>query len=89
VTMGAGLRPTAKGVDEPPDPTVRAPALDPTGGGRMEKDAAGYPQGHMKPGTSRISPAAYPTPIRFDERGVETGRGEAIEAPADERAGNR
>ena len=32
--MGAGLRPTAKGVDEPPDPTVRAPALDPTGGGR-------------------------------------------------------
>ena len=32
MTMGAGLRPTAKGVDEPPDPTVRAPVLHPTGG---------------------------------------------------------
>jgi len=28
--MGAGLRPEAKAEDEPPDPTVRAPALDPT-----------------------------------------------------------
>src|SRR4051812_22913896 len=27
-------------------------------------------------------------PVRFDERGVETGHGEASEAPADERAGN-
>jgi len=34
VTMGAGLRPTTKGVDEPPDPTVRAPVLDPTCAGR-------------------------------------------------------
>jgi len=33
VTMGAGLRPKAKGLDKPPDPTVRAPVLDPTGGG--------------------------------------------------------
>ena len=30
VAMGAGLRPTTKGVDEPPDPKARAPALDPT-----------------------------------------------------------
>jgi len=30
VTMGAGLRPEAKAEDEPPDPTVRAPVLDPT-----------------------------------------------------------
>ena len=32
----------------------------------MEKDAAGYPQGHTNPGTSRTSPAAYPTssPVR-------------------------
>jgi hypothetical protein len=30
VTMGAGLRPTTKGVEKPPDPKVRAPALDPT-----------------------------------------------------------
>jgi len=30
VPMGAGLRPTTKGVDEPPDPTVCAPVLDPT-----------------------------------------------------------
>ena len=28
--MGAGLRPTAKVVDKPPDPNVRAPVLDPT-----------------------------------------------------------
>ena len=28
-------------------------------------------------------------PVRFGERGVETGHGEASEAPADERAGNR
>ena len=31
VAMGAGLRPTTKGVDEPPDPKARAPVLDPTG----------------------------------------------------------
>src|SRR6516162_3046024 len=30
VAMGAGLRPKAKGLDKPPDPTVRAPVLDPT-----------------------------------------------------------
>ena len=30
VTMGAGLRPEAKAADKPPDPTVRAPVLDPT-----------------------------------------------------------
>ena len=32
VTMGAGLRPTAKTLDEPPDPTVGAPIPDPTVG---------------------------------------------------------
>ena len=36
VTMGAGLRPKAKGLDKPPDPTVRAPVLDPTGRGRLD-----------------------------------------------------
>jgi hypothetical protein len=30
VAMGAGLRPTTKGVEPPPDPTVRAPVLHPT-----------------------------------------------------------
>ncbi|MGA2735769.1 MAG: hypothetical protein ABSG35_24650, partial [Syntrophobacteraceae bacterium] len=30
VTSGAGLRPRAKALDEPPDPTVGAPVLDPT-----------------------------------------------------------
>src|SRR5438270_11914836 len=30
VARGAGLRPGAKAMDEPPDPTVRAPVLDPT-----------------------------------------------------------
>src|SRR3954454_20415864 len=50
VTMGAGLRPRAKAMDEPPDPTVRAPVLDPTGRGRLEK-------GSRKSSTSL---AAYP-----------------------------
>ena len=36
VTMGAGLRPEAKAEDEPPDPTVRAPVLDPTDGRGVE-----------------------------------------------------
>ena len=30
VTKGAGLRPKAKALDEPPDPTVGAPIPDPT-----------------------------------------------------------
>jgi hypothetical protein len=30
VTMAAGLRSTAKAVGKPPEPTVRAPVLDPT-----------------------------------------------------------
>jgi len=30
VTMAAGLRPTAKAMEVPPAPTVRAPAPDPT-----------------------------------------------------------
>ena len=29
-TRGAGLRPRAKALDEPPDPTVGSPVLDPT-----------------------------------------------------------
>jgi hypothetical protein len=33
VTMGAGLRPRTKVLDEPPDTKVRAPVLDPTCGG--------------------------------------------------------
>jgi len=37
VAMGAGLRPTTKGVEKPPDPKVRAPALDPTGSRSMGK----------------------------------------------------
>jgi len=32
VTRGAGLRPRAKALDEPPDPNVGAPVLDPTVG---------------------------------------------------------
>ena len=38
VTMGAGLRPTTKGVDEPPGPKARAPVLDPTDEGRVETE---------------------------------------------------
>ena len=37
MAMGAGLRPKAKGLDKPPDPTVRAPVLDPTGGEESKK----------------------------------------------------
>ena len=37
MARGAGLRPPAKAVELPPDPTVRAPALDPTGEGPSEK----------------------------------------------------
>jgi len=37
VARGAGLRPPAKAVELPPDPTVRAPALDPTGERPLEK----------------------------------------------------
>jgi hypothetical protein len=60
----------------------------------MEKGAAGYPSlplhyGLTNSGTSRTSPVAYPTPVQFDERGVETEHGMASEAPADEKAGNR
>src|SRR5437773_6041603 len=31
-TMAAGLRATAKAVEQPPEPNVGAPVLDPTGG---------------------------------------------------------
>ena len=41
--MGAGLRPKAKGLDKPPDPTVRAPVLDPT-------DERGVEPGHGRDG---------------------------------------
>ena len=42
VTRGAGLRPTAKAVDMPPDPTVGAPALYPAGPtGRHASDNMG------------------------------------------------
>ena len=43
MARGAGLRPTAKAVDEPPDPTVRAPALDPTLGEGALVTAPPYP----------------------------------------------
>jgi len=35
VAVGAGLRPTTKGVEKPPDPKVRALALDPTCAGAV------------------------------------------------------
>ena len=39
------MRPTTKGVEKPPDPKVRAPALDPTLGGWGPVMAPGYPTG--------------------------------------------
>src|SRR6516165_6051745 len=48
VTMGAGLRPKAKGLDKPPDPTVRAPVLDPTAWRHGLSPAAGpIPPGQL------------------------------------------
>jgi hypothetical protein len=42
VAMGAGLRPKAKALEEPPDPNVRAPALDPTDGRELETELGCY-----------------------------------------------
>ena len=36
MARGAGLRPKAKAMEKPPDPTVRAPVPDPTGRGRLD-----------------------------------------------------
>jgi hypothetical protein len=49
VTTGAGLRPTAKGVDWPPDPTVDAPVFYPTG-----RDRRAAPLGGTRRSTSRL-----------------------------------
>ncbi|SIT49300.1 hypothetical protein BN2475_1340002 [Paraburkholderia ribeironis] len=43
VTMAAGLRPTVKAVERPPEPTVRAPVFDPTFGGLVSERKRGYP----------------------------------------------
>jgi len=52
VTMGAGLRPTAKAVEWPPDPTVRAPVFYPTGSPRWVT-AWGHPANLMVSDTIR------------------------------------
>ena len=39
VMMVAGLRPIAKAMDQPPEPKVRAPVLDPTCGNRRRVTA--------------------------------------------------
>ena len=52
------------------------------------KDSRAVRRGAVRKVPQGNSLAAYSTPVRFDERGVETGHGGAIEAPADERAGN-
>jgi hypothetical protein len=44
VTRGAGLRPTAKAVDMPPDPTVGAPALYPAGHVNQHRTLANWQQ---------------------------------------------
>ena len=50
----------------------------------MEKDAAGYPQGHTNPGTSRTSPAAYPTSDRPGWHGRQVAEGD-VHAALDQR----
>src|SRR3954452_3504547 len=54
VTTGAGLRPTPKGVDKPPDPTVRAPALDPTLGEEVLVTAPPHPTVGEREGSRMI-----------------------------------
>jgi RNA-directed DNA polymerase len=44
VTRGAGLRPAAKAVDMPPDPTVGAPALYPAGHVNQHRPSANWQQ---------------------------------------------
>jgi len=67
VAMGAGLRPTTKGVEKPPDPKVRAPALDPTdeaGTGNVAMGAGLRPttKGVEKPPDPKVRvPALDPT----------------------------
>src|SRR5262249_29701941 len=52
---GSRTEAQAEGLDKPPDPTVRAPALDPTGGGRMEKEPQGHLAGRPPNSSSAIS----------------------------------
>jgi hypothetical protein len=61
VTRGAGLRPTAKALDEPPDPTVGAPIPDPTweGVGVRFPHATRLDYQHLRP--SRRSPGILAT----------------------------
>jgi hypothetical protein len=43
VTMGVGLRPSPKGMEPPPDPTVRAPVPHPT----ARRQSADLTEGNM------------------------------------------
>jgi hypothetical protein len=56
VARGAGLRPTAKAVELPPDPTVRAPALDPTDEREVETGHGGASEA---PANERAGPIGY------------------------------
>jgi hypothetical protein len=67
----------------PKTPTHKAPSAF--------KQSVSEGQGHNAErlaGKSIGKPDAVNLHVRFDERDVETEHGEAIEAPADERAGN-
>ncbi len=55
VAMGAGLRSTTKGVEKPPDPKVRAPALDPTRGGAAGRPAVLPRWRHMLGNVSKLA----------------------------------
>jgi hypothetical protein len=48
MTTGAGLRPTAKVVDEPPDPTVRAPQIYPDGAADKAANLVGCKSPHRQ-----------------------------------------
>ncbi len=64
MATGAGLRPTAKAVDEPPDPTVRAPQIYPDRPAFVaaDKQLRATLFRTRGPGAIRLTPAARQVP---------------------------
>ena len=78
--MGAGLRPTAKVVDKPPNPKVRAPVLDPTvihsprrpvwTSGFFQEDSQGINGGGLGDPAYKGSQHPAPKAIQLEEPGI-------------------
>ena len=77
--MGAGLRPEAKAEDEPPDPTVRAPVLDPTDERGVETEPQPPRHSSTLQHVSVVGPATVPFTVELnrnlDGTPVSTGDG--------------